>query len=119
MTRLLATILLLLTAFQASPSRAADAAQVERTHEILGVALTPKRIAIDVAVAAGIGVAAIAAVVEESLAIGTGASFLSTLALFEFLILPVEVGVGAYFWPDTGEREGPGSPAPPAPQEGS
>jgi hypothetical protein len=109
MTRLLATILLLLMmAFEAGPARAAEAAQAgeeKSTYEFLGVPLTQKRIAIGAAALVGLGVAGIAAIVAESFAIGAGTGFITTFALFEFLTLPVEAGVAAYLWPEEDEGE--------------
>jgi len=105
MTRLLATILLLLMTFEATPARAVEAAQADGPYEILGVPLTQKRIAIGAAALIGIGVAGIAAIVAESYAIGAGTGFVTTFALFEFLTLPVEAGVAAYLWPEEEEVE--------------
>jgi hypothetical protein len=110
MTKLLAAALLLLLAFQAIPARAAAAANPTSTYEILGVPLTQKRIAIGTAIAAGIGIAALAAVVAESFAIGTSSGFLGIFALFEFLTLPIEAGIAAYLWPK--EAQTPGAPTP-------
>lgn len=119
MTKLLATLLLPLMIIQASPARAAETAPDETMYEVLGVPMTQKRIAIGAAVAVGIGVAAIGAVIAESLAIGAGTGFLATFALFEFLTLPVEAGVAAYLWPEDEEEEGLDTRAPPVPRGGS